>query len=98
MDIYKLGFVIVQIVSLIWLARKVQQRHKLLSERFIAQLKGRLIATNLQTLLEEKEHKFSISLSKDELKHIDLTRHFLDLQQASDEIELVGCEERKTSS
>ena len=43
MDIYKLGFVILQIVALAWLMIKVQARYKKLTAKFIANVKLRLV-------------------------------------------------------
>ena len=47
MDIYKLGFVILQIVALAWLMCKVQARYKFLTQRFITNVKARLVQLNL---------------------------------------------------
>ena len=43
MDVYKLGFVVVQIATLAWLMWKVQNRYRQLTQRFISNVKLRLI-------------------------------------------------------
>ena len=46
MDIYKLGFMLTQIVALIFLASKVLIRNRLLQVRFLVRVKHRLMQIN----------------------------------------------------
>ena len=61
MDLYRLIFLLVQIVALFFLALKVYWRNNELQVRFLARVKKRLIVLN-----EEKNLKLDIKLTEEE--------------------------------
>lgn len=83
MDIYKLGFVILQIIALAWLMCKVQARYKFLTQRFITNVKARLVQLNLQQVMEDPAHEFQLTFENSELDDLDLKKVLNELPLSS---------------
>ena len=73
MDIYKLGFLVLQIVALAWMMFKVQARYKRLTAKFISNVKMRLVQLNVKQLQTNSKHKFELTFEKSELEDLRLT-------------------------
>jgi len=72
-DLYKLCYVLAQIVALAYLAVCVVRRNRVLQARFKARVKLRLIQINLQSDHSNGEHTVLLSLTASELEALGLT-------------------------